>query len=313
MNKLFVGVDVSKDHLDIAIAGERKALRIANRPAKIRAFLEPIRARVALLAFEPTGGYERALRACLVALAMPFVRIHPGEIAAFRKTRGLKAKTDKIDARLIADFAKDELSRRRLGVPIEADEGLRELTTRRRQLVLLLHAERCRLQLASSTAMKASLKKLIKALTGALEVIEREIDGHIASSKQLSQRAANYRSLKSIGPVIAATLLGELPELGSLSGKQIAALVGLAPRTRDSGKSSFRATTGHGRPGVRAALFNAARCAIRHNHYFKAFYLRLVHDNRRPGKVALIAVMRKLLVTLNAIARDNKPWRHAPT
>jgi transposase len=314
MDKLFVGVDVSKDFLDIAIAGERRVERIANTPSGIGAWLEEIdQGSIDLLAFEPTGGYERTLRRALCAAGVAFVRAHPNEIVAFRKAKGLKAKTDRIDARLIADFARDELSHRGLAPAVEGDEVLRELIARRRQLVLSLHAERCRQNLAFSRAIKASLKKLIKALEGALDVIEREIERHIAASQPLSERAANLRTLKGVGPVTAATLLGELPELGRFSGKEIAALVGLAPRTKDSGKMSWRATTGHGRPGVRAVLFNAARCAIRHNAHLKAFYQRLVTDNARPGKVALTAVMRKMLVTLNAIARENKPWRLAET
>lgn len=314
MDKLFVGVDVSKDFLDVAIAGERHVERIANTQSDALAWIERMgEGCLALLAFEPTGGYERTLRRALCDAGVAFVRVHPNEIIAFRKAKGLKAKTDRIDARLIAEFARDELSRRGLAPAVEGDEVLRELVARRRQLVLSLHAERCRARIAFSPAIKASLKKLIKALTGALDVIEREIASHIASSKVLSERAANLRTLKSVGPITAATLLGDLPELGRLSGKEIAALVGLAPRTRQSGKTSWRATTGHGRPGVRAVLFNAARCAIRHNHHFKAFYQRLVTDNGRPGKVALTAVMRKILVTLNAIARENKPWRLAQT
>lgn len=313
MDKLFVGVDVSKDFLDIAIAGERRVERIANTQSDVAAWLKVSGGSIALLAFEPTGGYERVLRRALCTAGVAFVRVHPNEIVAFRKAKGLKAKTDRIDARLIADFTKDELSRRGLAPAVEGDEVLRELVARRRQLVLSLHAERCRQNLAFSPAIKASLKKLIKALTGALDVIEQEIAGHIASSKLLSERAANLRTLKGVGPITAATLLGELPELGRLTGKEIAALAGLAPRTRESGKTSWRATTGHGRPGVRAVLFNAARCAIRHNAPLKAFYQRLVTDNARPGKVALTAVMRKMLVTLNAIARENKPWRLANT
>lgn len=311
MDKLFVGVDVSKDHVDIAIAGGRKLVRLVNNQGEISSYLKTIKSRVALLAFEPTGGYERALHRSLAALSISFVRVHPNEVAAFRKAKRLKAKTDAIDARLLADFARDELSTRKAGLHIEADETLRDLTTRRRQLSLTLHAERCRLALAQSRPIKTSLKSLIAALERALKVIEREIEAHICSSQVLAERAANLRSLKSVGPITAATLLGELPELGRLSGKQIAALVGLAPHTRDSGKTSFRAKTGHGRPGVRAVLFNAARCAIRHNACFRTFYQRLVHDNGRPGKVALVAVMRKLLVTLNAMARENKPWRFA--
>jgi transposase len=311
MDKLFVGVDVSKDFLDIAVAGSLRAERIANKHSDIRAWLERWGEQVELLAFEPTGGHERLLRRLAEAAGVSLVRVHPNEIVAFRKARGLKAKTDRIDARLIAEFARDELSTRALAPAVLGDETLRELVARRRQLGFALHAERCRQNLAAGRAIKASIKKLIKALGQALNAIEAEIAAHIARSKSLSARAANLRTLKGVGPITVATLLGELPELGSLSGKQIASLVGLAPRTQESGTMRWRARTGHGRPGVRAVLFNAARCAIQHNPHFRAFYLHLVNDNKRPGKVALIAVMRKMLVTLNAIARQNQPWSRA--
>jgi transposase len=310
MDKIFVGVDVSKAWVDVAVAGRAGVARIANTSEALLAWLAQA-GPIALVAFEPTGGYERTLRACLRAVGVAFARVHPNEIAAFRASRGLKAKTDQIDARLIAHFARDELAGRGLAPAVEGDETLRELIARRRQLTLSLHAERCRESLALSAAVKKSLKKLIAGLTAALCAIAREIAAHIVASKPLSERAANLKTLKSVGPVTAATMLGELPELGRLSGKEITALVGLAPRTRQSGKTTQRATTGHGRPGVRAVLFNAARCAIRCNPHFKAFYQRLVTENKRPGKVALTAVMRKILVTLNAIARENKPWRFA--
>lgn len=311
MDKLFVGVDVSKDFLDIAIGGVHKAERIANSRSDIGAWLERQHDEIELLAFEPTGGHERLLRQLAEEAGVRWARVHPNEILAFRKAKGFKAKTDRLDARLIAEFARDELSTRALAPAVLGDETLRELIARRRQLGLALHAERCRQDLAAGRAIKASIKKLIKALSQALKAIEDEIAAHIARSKSLSARAANLRTLKGVGPITVATLLGELPELGNLSGKQIASLVGLAPRTQESGTMRWRARTGHGRPGVRAVLFNAARCAIQHNAHFRAFYLHLVNDNKRPGKVALIAVMRKMLVTLNAIARQNQPWRFA--
>lgn len=311
MDKLFIGVDVSKDTLDVAIAGA-SAQRLSNTQDVIEAWLKQLgTGNIALLAFEPTGGYERTLRAVLCAAQISFVRVHPNELVAFRKAKGIKAKTDRIDARLIAGFAREELSKRGLAPLVQTDEALRELVARRRQLRLALHAEHCRQAIALTPAVKASLDTVIDTLADALTAVEREIANHIASSKALSDAAANLRSLKGVGPVTAATLLGELPELGRLTGKEIAALAGLAPRTKQSGSKHYRATTAYGRPGVRAVLFNAARCAIRHNPHLKAFYDRLVLDNRRPGKVALTAVMRKILVTLNAIAREHKPWRFA--
>lgn len=316
-DKLFIGLDVSKDWIDIVVhagpkAARQTALRLANTRAAVAGWAAGLtRAQVGLIAFEPTGGYERLARQCLVEAGLPFARVHPNEIVAFRARRGVKAKTDAIDARLIADFAALELSRRGIGPLVEGDETLRELSARRRQLVDALQAERCRAAMAQSAIVKNSLMAVIEALEGALDTLEAAVAAHIEADAGLSAAAARLQSLKGVGPVSVHTLLGELPELGRLSGKEIAALAGLAPRNRESGKLRGRATTGHGRPGVRRVLFNAARCAIRWNPPMKAFYERLTGENHRPGKVALTAVMRKMLVTLNAIARDGEPWRGA--
>jgi transposase len=152
---------------------------------------------------------------------------------------------------------------------------------------------------------------MLEALSGQLRAIDAAIASHVAHNQALAEEVARLRTLKAVGSITAITVVAELPELGRFSGKEIAALVGLAPRNRDSGKARGRATTGHGRPGVRQVLFNAALCAIRYNPVMRAFYQRLVTVNKRPGKVALIAVMRKMLVTLNAMARDHQPWEHA--
>jgi transposase len=229
-------------------------------------------------------------------------------VVAFRRRRGVKAKTDAMDARLLADFAALELSGRGLAAMIAADEALAELVSRRRQLMDTLQAERCRAALVANPVAKASFKAICEALTTACDLIETAIEQHISQQPELARMAALLRSLKCVGPVTVHTILAELPELGVLTSKQIAALVGLAPQQRESGKQRGRAATGHGRPGVRRVLFNAARIAIRHNPVMRAFYQRLVEQNGRPGKVALMAVMRKMLVTLNAIARDQKPW-----
>jgi len=311
-SKRFLGIDVSKDWLDIAVDGQDRPVRIANAPHPIAAFLAGLcRDEIGLIAFEPTGGYEQTLRQALVAAGLPFARVHPNQLAAFRTRSGVQAKTDARDARLLADFAATDLARRGLRPLVEGDEVLRELAVRRRQLVDLLQAERCRAALARTDTVRASLASVIDALEASLEALEAAIAQRIAAQTELAQRAALLQSLKGVGPVTVATLMAELPELGQLSGKEIAALVGLAPRTRESGKRRARATTGHGRPGVRRVLFNVARTAIRWNPILRAFYQRLVHERQRPGKVALTAVMRKVLVILNAIARDNQPWNHA--
>ena len=309
-DKIFVGVDVSKDWLDIAVH-DGGVVRIANTGEAVAAWVGSLGRRPALVAFEPTGGYERILRAELRNAGLVFARVHPNEVAAFRLRRGGKAKTDRLDARLLAAFAALELAGRGLAPLTDDDETLREMIARRRQLVDALQAERCRAAIAAAPIVQETLKKMIATLQEALDDVETAIAAHIKAHDALATTAAMLQSLKGVGPVTVHTLLGELPELGRLTGKQIAALVGLAPRTRQSGKSAFRATTGHGRPGVRRVLFNAARAAIRWNPAMKAFYAGLVETNKRPGKVALVAVMRKMLVTLNAIARDKQPWKLA--
>jgi transposase len=187
--------------------------------------------------------------------------------------------------------------------------GCGALAARRRQLITVLQAERCRLALAAVAAVRDSLELVIAALRHSLEALEAELAAAIADDPAAVELARLLQTVHGIGPVTAATLIADLPELGLLTGKQIAALLGLAPHTRRSGTIRYREPTGHGRAGLRQALFNAARAAIRHPSPFKDFYDRLVRQNRRPGKVALTAVMRKLVITANAVARDRQPWR----
>jgi transposase len=261
-----------------------------------------------MIAFEPTGGLERRFRKSVIAAGLVCCRVHPSQLVAFRNRRGVKAKTDPIDARLLAEFAETELSRRGLSPLTQTDDALAELIARRRQLIASRQAETCRAKRVSAKVVQDSVTLMIGVLTRQIKQIDGAIAQHIAGDSALAEQVRLLRTLKAVGPVTAATLVGELPELGRFNGKEIAALVGLAPRNRDSGKSHGKATTGYGREGVRQVLFNAALCAIRFNPVMAAFYQRLVTVNKRPGKVALIAVMRKMLVTLNAIARDQQPW-----
>ena len=312
-DKTFLGVDVAAEWIDVAVHGQGAVARIANAPPAIAAWLAGlVPSQVGLVVFEPTGGYERILRRELALAGLPFARAHPNEVVAFRRARGLKAKTDRIDARLLADFAASELAGRGLAPLVDGDDALREMTARRRQLVELLHAERCRVPLAETPVVRRGLEGMIATLRAELDTLEAAIEAHIAERPDLAATAQRLQSLTGVGPITVQTLMGELPELGRLSRREIAALVGLAPQTRKSGKTTYRAITGHGRPGVRRVLFNAARAAIRWNPVMKAFYKTLTETNHRPGKVALTAVMRKMLVILNAIARDQQPWSHAP-
>lgn len=312
MDKLIIGVDVAKEWIDIAIAGKPGVTRIANQSEAIAGWLAGVGvAKIGLVAFEPTGGHERCLRRVLIEAKVAFARVHPNRITAYRQRCGIRAKTDRIDAGLIADFAAEELARRGLAPLIEGDEILRELAARRRQLKALLHAERCRRELATSAVVAHSLVVAITALEQALAEVETATVRHIKDSEALAEASRRMQTLTGVGPVTAMTMLADLPELGRLTGKQIAALCGLAPHNRDSGKRRGHAGIGHGRPSVRMVLFNGARAAIRFNPVMKTFYERLNRDNRRPGKVALTAVMRKMLVTLNAMIRDGEDWKNA--
>lgn len=311
MGKMMIGVDVAKEWVDIAIAGASRVRRIENCEQAIDAWLAEIGpGSIGLVAFEPTGGYERIVRRCLNRATVAFAQVHPNEVVAFRRRRGIKAKTDRIDARLLADFAAEELVRRELAAVPEADELLRELTARRRQLQALLHAETCRSDVADSAVVRKSLQTIAATIERSLAAVDAAIAERIASSAY-AETSRRLQTFCGVGPAIAETLIADLPELGHLSGKQIAALCGLAPHSRDSGKQRRRAAIGHGRPGVRKMLFNGARSAIQFNPVMKAFYRHLVDDNHRLGKVALTAVMRKMLVTLNAMVRDGSDWKHA--
>jgi transposase len=239
------------------------------------------------------------------------VRVHPNQLVAFRKSQGLRAKTDRIDAQLIYAFVCHRLAQRTLHIAILGNPALAALAARRRQLIDNLHAERCRLATACLDVLRDSHQAVIAALTHSLDAIEGELAATIAGNPQTAKLARLLQTIFGIGPVVAMALIADLPELGLLSAKQIAALVGLAPHTNRSGKAQHREPTGHGRPGVRRALFNAARAAIRRPSPFRDFYDRLVKQNHRPGKIALTAVMRKILVCANAVARDQQPWKLA--
>jgi len=299
----FIGVDVSKAWIDVCRSGSRHVERVANTPDALAAWIT--QAQPMLVAMEPTGGYERALCSALAEAGIRYVKFHPNAILAFRKARGLRAKTDRIDAMLIAHYLADAVGRADLPEAFRSDARLKALATRRRQLVEARQAEGCRADLADDPLIRESLTAVIGALTQSLDAIEAAIERHIASDGELDRLAKALRAVRGVGPVVAATLIADLPELGRLSGKEIAALVGLAPHTHESGKKTRQAKTGHGRPLVRNALFNAARAAIRHPSPMRDFYRRLVETNHRPGKVALTAVMRKILVIANAVARDH--------
>ena len=309
MDEVYVGIDVSKDRLDVhilpgdeAFAVERRGTGVAELGQRLLA-LSP-----AIVAVEATGGFETIVAAGLASAGLPVVVVNPAQVRAFAKALGKRAKTDPIDAAVIARFIAATRPQVR---PLrdEATQVLGDLVARRRQIVEMLTAERQRAhRLAGRQHVAKSIAQTIAFLERQLSCADADIDAAMRSSPLWRDKEDLLSSVPGIGPAIARTLIAELPELGTLSPKQIAALAGLAPFTRQSGRWRGKSFIGGGRKTVRSALFLGALVATRHNPALKAFYQRLVAAEK-PKMVALIAAARKLLTTLNAILRDKTPWQ----
>ena len=310
MDKIIVGIDVSKDRLDVEerSSGEtfttgRNAVGLEQLVARMRELSPHI------IALEATGGLEIVVAAALEAAGLPVAVVNPAQVRAFAKAVGQRAKTDPIDAGVIAHFAEaTNLEPRPL--PDEQTRLLADLVGRRRQIVEMITAERQREQRLTAPRPKKSIARLIKALEKELASLDADIDDAVRGSPAWRAKEELLASVPGVGPVISRTLMAELPELGQLGHKQIAALAGLAPFTRQSGKWRGKSCIGGGRTKVRAALFMGALVAKQHNPILKAFFDRLVAAGK-PKMVALIAVARKLLTILNAIVRNNQPWQTA--
>jgi len=309
MENIIVGIDVSKDRLDVAIrptaeifAVERNAKGLEALAAKLKGL------SVHLIALEATGGFETVVTATLSSLGFPVVVVNPAQVRNFAKAIGLRAKTDTIDAGVIAHFAEATNPEVRV-LPDGRTQILSDLVARRRQIVEMIGAERQREKRASKN-LKKSITRLLKALEKELSSVDADIDDAVRGSPAWKDKEDLLASVPGVGPAIARTLIADLPELGSLNRKQIAALAGLAPFTRQSGQWRGRSFIGGGRQAVRTVLFMGAMVAKRHNPTLKAFFDRLVTAGK-PKMAALIAVARKLLTILNAIARDQKPWKIA--
>ena len=309
MDSIIVGIDVAKDRLDVAVrpSGE---LFVAERNASGVELLVQRLGSLApsLIALEATGGFETIVAAALAAAGLPVVVVNPAQVRAFAKAVGQRAKTDAIDAAVIAHFAEATRPEPR-PLPDEATRQLADLVARRRQIVDMIGAERQREKRATARIRK-SIARLIKALEKELASVNADIDDAVRGSPAWRATEDLLASVPGIGPIIARTLIADLPELGRLDRKKIAALAGLAPFTRQSGQWRGRSFIGGGRTSVRTALFMGAMAARRHNPILKAFFGRLVAAGK-PKMVALIAVARKLLTILNAVLRDQKPWQAA--
>jgi transposase len=307
MGTITVGIDVSKDRLDVAVRPSGEVFVVERNAAGLEALaarLKPLSPHV--VALEATGGFETVAAATLAAAGLPVVVVNPAQIRAFAKAIGQRAKTDPIDARVIAHFAEATRPDPR-PLPDEATRLLADLVQRRRQIVEMIGAERQR-EKRATPRLKKSIGRLVKALTQELNSVEGDIDESIRGTPAWREKEDLLASVPGIGPKIARTLIAELPELGTLDRKEVAALAGLAPFTRQSGQWKGRSFIGGGRVAVRTALFMGAMVAKQHNPVLKAFFDRLVAAGK-PRMVALIAVARKLLTILNAILRDRLPWR----
>lgn len=309
--EITVGIDVSKARLDVHMHPAGESFAMGNDEAGVQALVERLGQLegLAWIGIEASGRYERLVVAQLAARGLPVVVLNPAQVRSYAQAIGQRAKTDPIDARLIALFL--EAVRPELRPVADAQtQELAALMARRRQVVAMLAAERARRQQAAPGLARVSIARSVTFLEDELRSLDLEIDKTVRGTPVWRDKETLLASVPGIGKTIARTLLAELPELGTLNPKQIAALAGLAPYTRQSGKWRGRSFIGGGRTAVRTALFMGALVAARHNPVLKAFRDRLVASGK-PKLVALIATARKLLVILNAIMRDKQPWRPA--
>jgi len=302
----FIGIDVAKATLDYACRPMGDADSVPNDDRGIRTLVERLHTHEpTLIVLEATGGYEAAVVAALATAGLPVVVANPRQVRDFAKATGQLAKTDAIDAQVLALFAERVRPAPR-PLPDDAAQALDALLTRRRQLVEMLVAERNRL-LVARPAVRRDLQQHIRYLERRLREADDDLHTAVKTSPLWRVKDDLLQSVPGVGRVVSLTLLAELPELGRLSHKAIAALVGVAPLNRDSGTLRGKRLVYGGRAPVRAVLYMAALVASKCNPVIRAFYLRL-RAAGKPTKVALTACMRKLLIILNAIARSGTPW-----
>lgn len=310
MAAVVAGIDVSKEHLDVCLRPEGEAFTVSRDPAGLDDLvvrLLPVQPVV--VALEATGGFESVVAAALSAAGLPVVIVNPVQVRQFARALGKRAKTDLIDAAVIAHFAEATNPDVR-PLPDEATQLLAALLDRRRQIVQMIVAERQRLRLMTAPRLKQSVGRLLDALQKELKALDREIDDSVRKTPAWREKEDLLKSVPGVGPTIARTLIAEMPELGSLDRRQAASLAGLAPFTRESGQWRGKSFIAGGRSRVRAMLFMGALVATRYNPLLRDFYLNLIAAGK-PKMVALTAVARKLVAILNAILREQRPWQPA--
>ena len=307
----FAGIDVAKEKLDIGVLGEKKASQVGNDATGITSLIKKMKAlKLALIVVEATGGYQRAVVLGLYEAGLPVAVVNPSRVRQYARASGLLAKTDKLDAFNLAEFGK-QMKPRKFEAKSESERHVSALLVRRRQLEEMLKAEKNRLRTVPVT-MRGSIERMIEMLKEEIKRLEKELDRFMKENADWREQEEILRSAKGVGRITATTLLAELPELGKLDRKKIAALVGLAPMNFDSGKKrGYRKTKG-GRMEVRNVLYMSTLVATQYNPLIKAQYQELQRRGK-VKKVALTACMRKFLTILNAMKRDKVPFRQTVT
>jgi transposase len=309
MERNYVGIDVSKERLDVAVTPSRKKWQYPNDEAgidKLTARLKKL--SPALIVLEPTGGLEAPVAAALSADSLPVAIVNARQVRDYARATGKLAKTDNLDALVMAEFASAVKPEVR-SLPDEESQAIKATVSRRRQLMEMLTAEKNRLAIAGKH-LKPSILGHIEWLKKEIEGLDRDLRHQIESSPLWREKDNLLQSIPGVGKVLSATLLGELRELGELNRKQIAALVGVAPFNRDSGMMRGRRTIWGGRAKIRGVLYMAALVATRFNPVIRCFYQRLLARGKAK-KVALVACMRRLLTIMNAILKHKRAWQYA--
>jgi transposase len=307
---MFVGIDVAKERLDVHVRPAGEAFTVARDGEGVAALVERLKAMAAgLIVLEATGGFEVTVAAALAAAGLPLAIVNPRQIRDFARALGRLAKTDPIDAEVIARFA-EAIRPTPRSLPDDQARALGELVARRRQIVEMMTAERNRRHQMTVRKRLKAIERHLDWLQKELSEIEQELDQTIRGTPAWRDSEDLLKSVPGVGDTLARTLIAELPELGRLTGKQIAALVGVAPFNRDSGQWRGRRMIAGGRAGIRSVLYMATLSATRCNPPIAAFYNRLINAGK-PAKLALTACMRKLIIILNAILRDRRHWQTA--
>jgi transposase len=302
-----VGIDVAKHSLDVYLTREDRSFTIQNSTAGFKQLLAELPAAGScLVVVEATGGYQQRIVGALVSAGHRVAVVNPRQVRDFARGLGILAKTDRLDARVIARFGQ-QANPRPVEIASEKQAELRELVTRRRQLIDLRTAEQNRLEATATKIVRKNVRHLVELLDKQIRQLEEAIGEFVENEPQLATKAAILKTAPGVGPVTVTSLLVDLPELGRLDRQQIAALVGVAPFNRDSGKFHGRRAIWGGRAAVRSVLYMAALTARRANPMIRAFAQRLEAAGK-PFKVVLTACMRKLLVILNSMVKNNLPW-----